>query len=130
MSDTGDQFYAAAYRRIYRNLGALAIIGAIAAAIWKGWLFGLGFLAGGLGALAIFGWFHYLGSALGGDGPARSKRALAWAAGMRYLLLGAVAYAMIKYLGISNVSFLLGLSILAPAVLIEILTELILYART
>jgi hypothetical protein len=37
---------------------------------------------------------------------------------------------MLKYLGINPKAFLLGLLILAPAVLLEILTEIIFYART
>lgn len=135
---TDDQFYARALKRIYRNLIGLGIAGAIAAAVLKGPLFGLGFVVGSLGAVVTFGWFHYLASGLSAVAtgeedvlkPSTSKRAIAWALGMRYLLFGALAYVMLKYLGISNVAFLLGLLIVAPAVLIEILTEIIIYART
>lgn len=136
MSDT-EQFYRDAIRRVYRNLIAIAVLGAVAAAIHSGYLFGLGFLAGAAGALATFGWFHHLagGLTVAATGqtaapPSPSKRAIAWALGMRYLLLGAVAYGMLNYLGINPKAFLLGLLILAPAVLLEILTEIIFYART
>ena len=133
-----DQFYTRALKRIYRNLIGLAVAGGIVAAVLKGPLFGVGFVVGSLGAILTFGWFHYLASGLSAAAtgeedvlkPSTSKRAIAWALGLRYLLFGAAAYVMLKYLGISNVAFLLGLLIVAPAVLIEILTEIIIYART
>ena len=133
-----DQFYARALKRIYRNLIAVAAAGAVAGAIARGLLFALGFAAGAIGAILTFVWFHHLASALvaaaTGEAraaePTRGKRAMAWALGMRYLLFAAAAYVMLKYLGISSVAFLLGLLIIAPAILIEILTEIILYART
>lgn len=133
-----DQFYSKALRRIYRNVIALGILGAIVAGFREGPLFGLGFLVGAAAALLTFGWFHLLAGGLtataSGDEevftPSRSKRAIVWALAMRYLLFGVAAYVMLKYLGISNVAFLLGLLILAPAVLLEILTKIFLYART
>lgn len=133
-----DQFYSKALRRIYRNVIALGILGAIVAGFREGPLFGLGFLVGAAAALLTFGWFHLLAGGLTATAtgeeevftPSRSKRAIVWALAMRYLLFGMAAYVMLKYLGISNVAFLLGLLILAPAVLLEILTEIFLYART
>jgi len=133
-----DQFYSQALRRIYRNVIVLGAAGALVAAVLQGPLFGLGFLVGAAAGLLTFGWFHFLAGGLsaaatddaGAFTPSRGKRAIVWALAMRYVLFGAAAYVMLNYLGIGNVAFLLGLLILAPAVLFEILTEIFLYART
>jgi len=49
--------------------------------------------------------------------------------GLRYLLIGAAIYAIVKYLEINLVAILLGLFVSVAAVIFEILYELI-YAGT
>jgi len=117
-------FYDAAMRRIYRNILILTVVSAIGAGLWKGAAVGFGVLAGGGGSYLIFYWFHRLAERLG---EAHKPGSLTMAAsfGFRYLLAGATGYVMMKYLGINMVAMVTGLVILAPAILGEIIYELI-----
>jgi len=49
--------------------------------------------------------------------------------GMRYLLLGGILYVILKFTAISVPAALAGLFLLVAAVLLEILFELVMYAR-
>jgi hypothetical protein len=123
---TADQeFYERAIRRIYRNLVALSLAGTLAAAALKGTAVGAGFLIGGGGAILLFYWFHRLVSGLSGTSARRPPLWLAWGIGFRYLIIGGAAYVMMKYLGINSVALVAGLLVIAPAILVEILYELI-----
>lgn len=129
MTTTPDAFYASAIRRIYRNIGALAGAGTIAAFAWKGWTAGAGFLFGAAVSWFAFAAFHHLANRLGSSPEAprgQAKQfAVAWMIGFRWVAVGATGYGIIKYLGINKVALLAGLMVLAAAVLAEILFELI-----
>lgn len=106
----------------------LSVAGTIAAWYFKGWQQGLGFLAGAMVSLLNFYWLHQLVASLGPGGRRPRKRVLVFLS-LRYLLLGAVGYVIVKYLGLNLAAALSGLFVAAAAVILEILYELI-YART
>ncbi|MFN7918781.1 MAG: ATP synthase subunit I [Bryobacteraceae bacterium] len=121
-------FYERATRRIFRNIAVIAAVGTLAAAASKGFAAGAGFAAGSAGAWLILFWFHRLASALADGERRRTPAGFVIALGLRYALFGAAAYVMMRYLAVNPVALVAGLTIIAPAVLIEILYELI-FAR-
>jgi len=119
-----------AVRRIFRLTLILTIAGAafyFAAAGWRG---GCGFLLGGLISYFNFRWIkrtvYALGEVAGGKPP---RARVAVFLGLRYLLLGGGAYAILKFSEISLNAALVGLFVPAAAVILEILIELI-FAQT
>jgi TRAP-type C4-dicarboxylate transport system permease small subunit len=123
-----EQFYRDAMRRIYRYLVCCAAAGAVAALVWGGWRAAAGFAVGAAVSAINFRWFHKLVDRLGGA-AGKAAGASAWSLGFRYIIFGLAAYAIVKYFGINPITVLAGLFVVAAAVLIEILYE-ILYART
>jgi hypothetical protein len=119
-----------AVSRIFRLTLALTVLGAAAYVVIAGWRGGCGFLLGGLISYLNFRWIkrsvYALGAAAGGKPP---RARVAVFLGLRYLLLGASAYAILKFSEISLQAALVGLFVPAAAVILEILIELI-YART
>jgi hypothetical protein len=125
-----EQHYAAALRRIYRSLLVVSAAGITVAFAWKGWRAGAGFTAGAVASAVSFRWLHRLVDSVGEPGNPRPKGRLAWLFGFRYLIFGAAAYAIVRYFGISAGAVVCGLLVVVAAVLIEIVFELITYART
>ena len=113
--------------RIVRLILLFALAGAIAATVWRGWTRGTGFALGALVSWVNFRWLKQLVDALGSTHPTRKRMAVL--AGLRYLLLGGGAYAILRYTPISLPAALAGLFVAAGAVIAEILLELV-YART
>ena len=116
--------------RISRFTLALTASGAAIYFVVGGWRGGCGFLLGGLVSYLNFRWLkrtvNTLGETVGGKPPR------AWVAivlGLRYLLLGLGAYAILRFSEISLTAALVGLFVSTGAVILEILIELI-YART
>jgi hypothetical protein len=119
-----------AVRRILSLTLALIVVGAAAYFITGGWRAGCGFLLGGLISYLNFQWIQRTVYSLGE--PAAGKRPRARVAvflGLRYLLLGLGAYAILKFSEISLSAALVGLFAPPAAVILEILIELI-YAGT
>jgi hypothetical protein len=119
-----------AVRRILSLTLALIVLGSAVCFIVRGWRGGCGFLLGGLISYLNFRWIKRTVYALGdvaGGSPPRARVAIFL--GLRYLLLGAGAYAILKFSEISLNAALVGLFVPAAAVILEILIELI-YART
>ncbi len=110
--------------RIRRLMAVLALAGAAAAWWWEGPAWGAGFLAGALAARLNFRWLEQVAAGLD---PARGARRLRWAVlfGLRYLLLGAAGYAIVKIFGFSGLAILLGLLVAAAAALAEMIYELV-----
>ncbi|MGC8792423.1 MAG: ATP synthase subunit I [Bryobacteraceae bacterium] len=117
-----------ALERIRRLMAVLAAGGACVAWWVGGPPWGGGFLAGALGAMANFRWLEQVTAGLD---PRRAARRLRWAVlfGLRYVLLGAAAYVIVKVFGFSGLGILTGLLVAAAAVLAEMIYEL-LYAGT
>jgi hypothetical protein len=119
-----------AVRRILSLTLALIVLGAAVYFIIVGWRGGSGFLLGGLISYLNFQWIKKTVYALGETAVGKPPRAkVAVFLGLRYLLLGLGAYAILKFSEISLSAALVGLFAPAAAVILEILIELI-YART
>jgi hypothetical protein len=116
--------------RISRFTLALTASGAVVYVAVAGWRGGVGFLLGGTVAYLNFRWLKKtvcaLGEAAGGKPP---RARVAVFLGLRYLLLGLAAYAILRFSEISLTACLIGLFVPTAAVILEILFELI-YVRT
>ena len=116
--------------RISRLTLALTGSGAAIYFAMAGWRGGCGFLLGAIVSYLNFRWLkrtvNALGETIGGKPPR------AWVAvvlGLRYVLLGLGAYAILRFSEISLTAALVGLFVSTAAVILEILIELI-YAGT
>ena len=116
-----------AIERIRRAMLWLSLAGAVVASGWKGWEWGLGFLAGAAVSLLNFRWLHQLVAALG-EGARRPRKRLVLFLSLRYLLLGLGGYVIVRFFGLNLAAGLIGLLVAAAAVILEIIYELI-YAR-
>lgn len=113
--------YRSTVRRIAWLTIAIGAAGAVAAAMVKGVPFGAGFAAGAaLSGLSLWRWTKVVES-LGG--APRSRSGFIWI--VRFTVLAAAAYVIVKYLGINPAAVLLGLLVSAAAVIVEIIYELI-----
>jgi hypothetical protein len=122
----GDQaFYDRFIRRVTWIILALAIMGSAVVAIVKSIRIGLAFLIGATVSYGSFWGWRQLVDALT---PGAKKRS-SFPFMARILLLIAVAYAIIKFLGLNVAAAASGLLVSAAAVLLELIYELI-YART
>jgi hypothetical protein len=122
------QFARAVGRIMWMTL-ALGGIGTVAALIAWGWSGGGGFLAGAAASYLNFRWLKRLVDALGRASEGEPPRArVAVFLGLRYALLAAGAYAILKSSILSLPAALAGLFVSVAAVILEILFELV-YAR-
>jgi len=116
--------------RILRLTLLLTILGAAVYLAREGWRGGGGFLLGGLVSYLNFLWLkrtvYAVGEAASGKPP---RLRFAVLLGLRYVLLGLGAYAIVRFSEISLTAALFGLFVPTAAVMVEILIEL-LYART
>src|ERR1700676_909581 len=107
--------------RIMRLTLALIVLGAAVYFVKAGWRGGCGFLIGGLISYLNFRWIkrtvYALGEAAGGKPP---RASVAVFLGLRYLLMGAGAYAILKFSEISLIAALVGLFVPTGAVILEI----------
>jgi hypothetical protein len=120
-------FYEQALTRMTRIAAVVGVAGSIAVTAARGPRTGAGFLLGAIISFVNFRWWVNLAGALGGSAKV-PLRASATILGLRYLLVAAVVYAIVKILEITLAAVLAGLFVAVAAVLLEILYELI-YAR-
>jgi hypothetical protein len=121
-----------AVERIQRWTIAFGIAGSAAGTVAFGWRWGLAFLLGALASWLNFRWLKRFVMAVsnvtaGAKSPPRKRVAVVF--GLRYLILAAGAYAIVKYSELSLAAALAGLFVAVAAVLVEILFELV-YAGT
>jgi|SRR5580700_5763943 hypothetical protein len=122
----GDQaFYDRFIRRVTWIILALALTGSVVLATIKGLRIGLAFLIGATVSYGSFWGWRQLVDALT---PGAKKRS-SFPFMARILLLIALAYAIIRLLGLNVAAAASGLLVSAAAVLLELIYELI-YART
>ena len=122
-SDPGS--YQLITRRVTWLILVLGFGGASGVAVAKGILAGLAFLIGAaVSYLSFWGWQRLVDAITPGAKPRTSRFFI-----LRILLLGALAYAIIKFLGLNVAVAVTGLLVSAAAVLLELIYELI-YART
>ncbi len=129
-----EQFTRAALRRIYMAMAVLGVAGTAVVLLWKGWWFAAGFAAGAALSCLNFHWLKGAVDALAalagrnagptsGPRPPSPKRVAARLV-LRYALMGAVAYAIVRTSLVSLVAFLVGLFVFVAAVLAEMIYEL------
>ncbi len=107
--------------RVTRTLTVVAFAGAVAAFAWHGWRTGLGFALGAAAAWFNFRWLKGFVAGLGGDGKP-GFFAIFFA--LRYLILAAGGYVILKYSKLSLPAAFAGLFTPLAAVLIEALIQL------
>lgn len=110
-----------ALRRIRTLIAAFGLGGTAVALAWRGWPAGGGFALGAVISWLNFRLLHQIVEALAGKGV---RKRLAVIAGLRYLLLGGVAYVILRFSKISRPATLSGLFITAAAVIVEMIIEL------
>ena len=116
---------ARAVERIWKAIFTLAAAGTIALWAWRGWTWGAGFALGSAISALNFRWLKQVATAIG---DTRAKPRMAVLLGLRYAILGGLAYVILKYSAISLPALLWGLFVAVAAVILEILIELA-YAR-
>ena len=126
---TDESFFSAAVARIGLWMAGLTAVGAVAAFLWGGWRASAGFLAGSLASYLNFRWLKRLVEALGTAVSSKPPRArVAVFLGLRYVLLGVVAYVILKSSIVSLAAAFAGLFVSVAAVILEVVFELV-YAR-
>jgi hypothetical protein len=115
--------YERAAGRIGRAMAVIALLGTVTAAALAGWKAGLGFLLGsGLSALN-FRWIKGLV-----DGVAGGRRRRTAILAFRYLILGAGAYVILRFIPVNPRAVLAGVFVFTAAVFVEVAFEIV-YAR-
>jgi hypothetical protein len=126
ITNADDDFYERVTSRIFVVMLAIAGAGTLVALAWRGWSVGAGFALGSAISWINFRWLKHAVDALGGKRAQRAPRPrLAWLAGFRYLLLGGVAYVILRYSSISLGATLAGLFVSITAVIVEIFFEVV-----
>lgn len=116
-----ETFYLEIYRRLVTIMVALGVAGTITAGLWYSLLMAATFFTGSVIAVLNFHWLKHTIEALGGHPVSRGRSA--WGVVLRfllrYILIAASAYVILK----SNTSiaygFFAGLAIVAGAIVFE-----------
>jgi hypothetical protein len=117
-------FYDRALRRMARIAVVLAVAATAAAAVRFGWRDALGFGVGAGVSILNFHWWKRVAAGMGDTEEPRHPASAVFL-GMRYVLLGAICFVIIKFFGVSYLALLAGLLISVAAVLVEIVYELV-----
>jgi hypothetical protein len=123
--DPEQAHFETALRRIARGTVALAGAGCLVCLILRGWRWAVAYLLGAAASYLNFRWLKRVVDALGGALSARPSPKFAILIGLRYLLLGAGAYAIVNFTSLSLPAALIGLFVPVAAVILEIVFELI-----
>jgi hypothetical protein len=120
--------YDRALSRIKYLTLAVGLFGTVAILITRGRAAAAGFLAGSGISYVNFELLSGLAHVMGGSAP----KARGWGVliALRYAIVGTAVYVIVRVLGITPVAVLAGLLAAFAAVILEILYELILHART
>src|SRR5690348_9736288 len=120
MAESDPKFYERALRRIGRIMVALGVLGSLGLVVVKGIWIGVSFLIGAaVSYLSFWGW-QQVANALG-PGP---KKPSSWKFILRIAVLVALAYVIIKFLGLNVAAAVSGLLVSAAAVTLEVVYEL------
>jgi hypothetical protein len=119
-------FYDRALRRMDRIALVLGVAAVLLFLVRAGWRDSLGCAFTAAASIYNLRRLKRIASAVGGDGGAiRTGSGAAVALGLRYLILGAMCFVIIKFLGVSLLAIFAGLLISVAAVLVEIFYELL-----
>lgn len=128
--DPDQLFYGRALARIQYLMMILGGAGLVAATIYGGWRSSGGYLLGAIASYVNFRWLKQIVSALSDAATSKPPSTrVAVIFGLRYLLLGIGAYAILNFSTLSLAAAFAGLFVSVAAVILEILYELM-YART
>ena len=114
--------YVRVTRRITLWIAVFGAAGAIAAASLQGWRNGLGFALGAALSYLSFWRWQKVAESLGDSGSAMRSMPLMV---LRFVLLAAAAYGIVKYLGISPPAVFFGLLSAAAATLVSLCFEFV-----
>jgi hypothetical protein len=128
MMPSEEDIYRTAISRMLRLMAVFAVGGALVLFAWRGWKWGAGFAFGAGVAWINFVLLKKLADSLGATGPKPPSTGSSVFLGSRYLILGAVVYATLRFTSISMLAAAIGLFVSLAAVLVEILFEVV-YAR-
>jgi hypothetical protein len=128
MTPSHENLYRNAVARILKSIALLAGGGTLVALVWSGWKWGAGFAFGAGIAWVNFLMLKKMTDSLGATGRKPPSTGSVVFLGSRYLVLGGVAYVILRFTSISMPAALAGLFVSLGAVLAEILFELV-YAR-
>ena len=128
MKASDEDMYRNAVARILRMTAVFGGAGTLTLFVWRGWKWGAGFAFGAAVAWVNFLLLKRLADSLGAMGRKPPSTASAVFLGSRYLILGAVVYATLRFTSINMIAAAIGLFVSLAAVLVEILFELV-YAR-
>jgi len=103
----------------------LAAVGCLVCLILRGWRWAVAYLLGAAASYLNFRWLKRVVDALGGAMTSRPSPKFAILIGLRYLLLGAGAYAIVSFTSLSLPAALIGLFVPVAAVIMEIVFELV-----
>ena len=117
-----DDWFGHTVSRLVKLMAVIALVGTMAAFIWRGWKWGAGFAVGAVISGLNFYWLKRLTESLG---SVRVRRRSAVFLASRYIVLGLIAYVILRYSSISLPAALAGLFVSTAAVIVEILFELV-----
>ena len=117
-----DDWFRFTVGRLVKVMTAITAVGVVAAGVWRGWKWGGGFAVGAAISWFNFYWLKRLTESLGST---RVRRRSAIFLASRYLVLGLIAYVILRYTSISLPAALAGLFVSTAAVIVEILFELV-----
>jgi hypothetical protein len=121
MPPNDQAFYESALRRIKVIILILGLTGAVFLATWKGVRFGGGFLIGAAASyLSFWRWEQVVEAVI----VAKARRS-PWMLSLRFVVLIAAGYVIIKLTGFNISAAVTGLLLPGAAVTVEILYELI-----
>ena len=120
-----EAFYAEVYRRLVTIIALLGVTGTIMAGIWYGLLMAATFFVGSVIAVINFHWLKHTIEALGGRLPSRARAAwgVVFRFLLRYVLIAAGAYVIVKSTTNISYGFFAGLAIPAGAIVLEAMYE-------
>jgi hypothetical protein len=132
MAVLDERYLDRAVARMAQTMAAMSAAGILLLFFWQGWQWSLGFALGAAASWLNFRWLKKLVDSLGQAATAakQPKNRIAIMLGLRYLLLAAAGYAILRYSEISLTAALVGLFVSAAAVVIEILYQLVVYGST
>lgn len=124
--------YDRALTRIKLLTVGVGLIGTAAMLLTRGQGNAAGFLAGAAISYVNFELLSGLANVIGTQKGGSPRKARGWGVliALRYAIVGAAVYVIVRVLGITPLAVLAGLLAAFAAVILEILYELILHART
>jgi len=125
MKPSEEAIYRNAVARMLRMMAVFAGSGSLVLFVWRGWKWGAGFAFGAGVAWINFLLLKKLADSLGAGGRKPPSTGSAVFLGSRYLILGAVVYATLRFTSISMLGAAIGLFVSLASVLVEILFELV-----